>query len=287
MAENMIVSNGFLQAVGYDFSEIFAEINPAQTATLTQIIAAKGVGAANGTTVSKIVKELSKGATSGGKAEGADAGAAEKSTKTHVKNVTEIYSKVAKVSGTANAINAASYSEELNDRIAEIKEDINVNLLNGTLSEGDPRKMKGLKAFAKNTVTVATVLTEEELDQGIQKLGTKGDVRLAVAPADMLAVQRNLIGDKAAINLTTKEVVAGIFINEYISAQGVNVKIYAEPALATGNYLLYDMDKVEYKELRAMAVEPLAKTGDSESALVVTEVTCICNPGSVVNLAKA
>lgn len=285
MAE-ILTSNGFVQAVGYDFSEIFAEINPAQTATLTQVIDAKGVGSASGTIVQKIVKNLSKAANSGGKAEGADAGAAEKSTKTTVKNVTEIYSKVAKVTGTANAINAASYSEELNDRIAEIKEDINTNMLNGVFSESDPRKMKGLLNFANKTVTVADVLTEAELDEAIQAVATKGDLRLAVAPADMLKVQRNLIGDKAAINLTTKEVVAGIFVNEYISAQGVNVKIYAEPALATGNYMLFDMDKVEYQELRPMAVEPLAKTGDAESALVVTEVTVICNPSSVVKLAK-
>lgn len=289
MAENMIVSNGFTAAVGYDFSEVFAEINPAKTATLTQIIAAKGVGSASATIVQKRVKNLSKTGTSGGKAEGSDAAAAEKSAYETVKNATEIYMKTAEVSGTANAINAAAYSEELNDRIAEIKEDINTNLISGTYSETDPRKMKGLLNFAKKTVTVADSLTEAELDEAIQVIGSKGDLRLAINPANMLAVQRTLIGDKAAVNMTTKEVVAGIFINEYISAQGVNVKLYAEPALAVGTYMLYDMDKVEYLELvnRAMAVEPLAKTGDSEKAQVVTEVTCICNPSSVVKLAKA
>lgn len=289
MAENMVTSNGFVSAVGYDFSEIFAEINPAKTATLTQILDAKGVGTASGTLIQKKVKNLSKTGTSGGKAEGADAGAAEKSAYETVKNVCEIFSKVAEVSGTANAINGAAYSEELQDRIAEIKEDINASIVDGTYSETDPRKMKGFLKFAKKTVTVADVLNEAELDEAIQNVGSKGDLRLAINPANMLAVQRNLIGDKAAVNMTTKEVVAGIFVNEYQSAQGVNVKLYSEPALPANTYMLYDMDKVEYLELvnRAMAVEPLAKTGDSEKAQVVTEVTCICNPASVVKLAKA
>jgi anti-sigma28 factor (negative regulator of flagellin synthesis) len=287
MSENMITTNGFLPAVGYNFAEAFAIANPENSATLTQVIAANGVGTATGPIEVEVIKTLSKTGASGGKAEGSEASASEKSSKATIKNACEIYMKTAEVSGTAHAINQASYSDELNDRIAEIKEDINYNMLNGVLSETDPRKMKGFVKFAANTVAVeGDVMSEVELDKAIQKLNTKANVYLAVNPADKLAVQTNLIGDKAAVNLTSETVVAGLNINKYVSAQGVTVKIYTEPALPTGTCLLYDMAKAKYKELRAMEVVPLAKTGDFDRAMVRTEVTCMINPASAVVLEK-
>lgn len=288
MANEMIMTNGFVSAVGFDFSEAFAIANPAKSATLTQVIAKNGVGSVNNVVVQKIVRELSKTGASGGKAEGADAGEAEKSKKTTLQNYTEIYTKVASVSGTANAINGAAYGDELNDRVDEIKEDINYNMLNGKKSATDPRKMGGFIESAKHTVTLAgETLTEEELDVAIQKLNTTGDVRLAVNPADMYKVQRTLIGDKAQIQMATSETVAGIMISKYISAQGVVITLYAEYALEAGTYLLFDIDKAEYDELRAMHVKPLGATGDNEKAEVITEVTCFCNPASTVVIKKA
>lgn len=284
---DMLKTSGFTAAIGYDFSEAFAIANPAKTATLTQIIAAKGIKSTDNIIVQKILKELSKDTYSGGKAEGADAADAEKTKRTTVRNAMEIFSKVASISGTAKAINSAAYAEELLDRMSEVKEDENKALLTGTLSEADPRKMKGLINFAANTVTMAgDVLAEAELDVSIQKLKTTTDVRLAVNPADMLAVQRALIGDKATITLATSEVVAGIYITEYVSAQGVRVKLYAESALTAGTYLLYDMDKVEYYELRPLHVEELSKKGDADEAQVIVEGTCIANPASLVVIKK-
>lgn len=283
---SMVTSNGFVNSIGKDFSPLFAVINPTNTATLTQIIEAKGVIGANNTLIQKTLKELSKTGTSGGKTEGAEAGAAEKSNKTTVKNAMEIFAKVAKVSGTAKAMNSAVYDDEVHDRIAEVKEDINTNVLNGTYSETDPRKMKGLTKFAKNTVPVADKLTEEELDLAIQKLVTKTDVRLAVNPADIFAVQHNLIGDRATIMLAQGATAAGICIYNYMSPQGINIKLYTEPALEAGHYFLYDMDKVEYHELRPVHVEELAKDGDYDRANVIAEVSAIINPDSAVNLVK-
>lgn len=282
---NTVTSYTFVDAVNKDFSEAFAIINPANSATYTQILEAHGAIATKNTIVQKLVKTLSKNA-SGGKAEGANAADAEKSTRTPVQNVMEIFSKTAKVSGTAKAMNAGAYQEEIHDRMSEIKEDINANMIDGTFSNADPRKMKGFTKFAKNTVPVADVLTEDELDLALQKLVTKGDVRLAVAPADILAVQRNLIGDKAAVAYTADTTKFGVKVWEYVSAQGTTVKIYTEPALATGHYLVYDMDKVEYHELRPIHVEDLGKIGDADAAQVIAEVTFVPNPDSVVNLIK-
>lgn len=285
---NTVKTSGFINAINYDFSEAFAISNPAKSATLTLLIQENGVGKADSVIQQKIIKTLSKTGTSGGKAEGANAGENEKSTRTTVKNVCEIFSKVASVSGTAKALNSALYAEELNDRIAEIKEDINTALINGTYSDSDPFKMKGLSKTTTNKVTIANeVLTEAELDEAIQKLGTKGNVYLAVNPVNMLAVQRALIGDKAAIQLSTSSTQAGINITSYISAQGVNVSLYPETALTAGTYLLFDIDKVEYRELRPVHVEELAKQGDADRALVVGQVTNLANPASIVSLATA
>ena len=285
---NQIQTSGFINAINYDFSEAFAISNPAKSATLSLLIQENGVGKADAVFQQKIIKELSKTGTSGGKAEGAKAGENEKSTRTTVKNVCEIFSKTASVSGTAKALNNALYAEELNDRIAEIKEDINTALIAGTYSESDPFRMKGLTKAAKGKVTLAAaVLTEEELDQAIQALGTKGNVYLAVSPANMFAVQRALIGDKAAIQLATTSTEAGINITSYVSAQGIKVTLYAETALAAGTYMLFDMDKVEYRELRPVHVEPLAKEGDYDHALIVGQVTNLANPASIVVLTNA
>lgn len=289
MANEMILSNGFVDAVGKDWSEAFAIANPAKSATLTQIINKKGTLTDNNTVIQKVVKTLSKTTYSGGKAEGAAAGDAEKTKNSTVTNYMEIFSKKASVSGTANAMNSAKYAEELNDRTAEIKEDINKAILTGVKSDSDPRKMCGMINYTGvgKVELAGAALTEAELDTAIQKLNTKGDVFLAVNPVNMFALQRELIGDKAAINLATSESVAGINVTKYISAQGVTITLYAESALPAGTYVLYDMDKVEYHELRGLTIEPLAKTGDSDSAQVVCEVSNIVSPASVVVITAA
>ena len=282
---SVFMSNDFVKAVDKDYSEAFAILNPANSATLTQIIANNGVKPANNTIIQRTVKNLSK-KYSGGKAEGSTAGDAEKSETKTIQNYMEIYSKIVTVSGTAKAMNANVYGEELMDRMSEMKEDINSGMLNGVLSSGDPRKMCGMTKYSDvNTVNLAAeVLTEEELDTAIQKLATKGKLYLAVNQADMFAVQRALIGDKATINLATTETVAGINVTKYISAQGVTVNLYAENALDKGTYVLYDMDKVDYYELLPIEVIPLAKNGDSDSAEVICEVSNIALPNSVAVL---
>lgn len=283
---SVFMSNDFVKAVDKDYSEAFAILNPANSATLTQIIANNGVKPANNTIIQRTVKNLSKSNYSGGKAEGSAAGDAEKSETKTIQNYMEIFSKIATVSGTAKAMNSNIYGEELMDRMSEIKEDINSGILKGVLSSTDPRKMCGMTKYSDvNTVNLAAeVLTEEELDTAIQKLATKGKLYLAVNQADMFAVQRALIGDKATINLATTETVAGINVTKYISAQGVTVNLYAENALDKGTYVLYDMDKVDYYELRPIEVIPLAKNGDSDSAEVICEVSNIALPNSVAVL---
>lgn len=282
---NTVTSYTFNDAVGKDLSDAYYIMNPANTATYTQILEAKGAIPATQTIIQKFGKELSKN-SSGGKAEGAKAPEAEKSTKTPVQNVTEIFTKTARVSGTALAMKTGAHKEELHDRMSEIKEDINTSMINGTFSNGDPRKMKGFTKFAKHTVPVADKLTEDELDLALQKMVTKVDVRLAVAPADILAVQRNLIGDKAAVAYTAETTTFGVKLYNYVSAQGNTVKVYSEPALATGNYLLYDMDGVDYYELRPIHVKDMGADGDADAATVTAEVSFLPNPDSVVNLVK-
>ena len=285
--ENMVTStNGFVDAIGKDFSTVYATINPIKTPTLTYIIERNGVNVATDTIIQRVLKTLSKTGASGGKAEGAEAGAAEKSTKTPVKNVLEIFSKVAMVAGTAKAMSKGAFDEEVTDRIAEIKEDINYNAINGTYSEGANRSMKGMLNFAKHSVAVADVLTEAELDEAIQKVETKGHLVLAVSNADIFKVQGNLIGDRATLQLSADSTTAGVKIWNYNSAQGDVIEIYTEPALPAGTCMLYDIDKVEYYELRPVHFEELDKSGDYDRAQCIGEVTVLPNPGSIVKLAK-
>lgn len=57
---NVFMSNDFVKAVDKDYSEAFAILNPANSATLTQIIANNGVKPANNTIIQRTVKNLSK-----------------------------------------------------------------------------------------------------------------------------------------------------------------------------------------------------------------------------------
>ena len=110
-------------------------------------------------------------------AEGAETTAFQESTRAELSNYLEIFKKGASISGTALAIGANQLAEEVNDRLLEIKINLEDKLINGEKDDGSTapyvRKIGGLIEWA-DTDNVVDKDSEgndiEAIDEGIIKL---------------------------------------------------------------------------------------------------------------------
>jgi len=214
--------------------------------------------------------------------EGADATNFAEGVRAELNNVMEIFMKSAKVSGTAQASGAVGdlFSSEINDRLAEMKVNIEKRLIGGTKDDGSVggiRKMDGIFSFvhADNKITGATsqVVTESEVKGLARKLWEKGvsssDVYVLVN-ADIKEQIDEIYKDRYNYQATTNEF--GLVVQTINTNYGT-LHFVLDRHMPVDKMVAFDLNAVTVAFLRQPAFELLGKTGDAVAGQVVAEAT--------------
>lgn len=281
----------FLDGELIDLSEEIALVNPTDTPLYTMIANRGQITQAKDITVTWREKELNQ--TRGQLIlEGAEAGTPINSQRTMKSNVAQIMEKVVSVSGTVRALAVKGigdeFNAEVNDRLIELKRDIEYYLINGvkTLESGTtPRQMNGFLNMVSSTTTKditdrdgagVGILTEDDiLDvlQGSWSKGAGGSFNLFLNAGEKRIVNNILKnGTNTRLIAEAGDNVYGIKVSKMDTDFG-EVNIVLNRHMPTGQMLFLDMDLVEVANLRPAFYEDLAKTGDYSKGHVVVENT--------------
>lgn len=197
-------------------------------------------------------------------------------------NICQIIQKAVSVSGTANAVNiegiADLFAHELNNRMIEVKRDLEHYLINGVYTEESgttPRQMKGLVNFITedNTITKADVPTIADLNamaKLMKQAGTSSQNLVLLMDYNMTDVVSDLFADKTSYIGVT---------NEFGSpAKKINLTygscfLYTVDTMPVDTMVLANLDYLKFASLRPLQYQDLAKTGDSRKGFIVMENT--------------
>lgn len=281
-------STQFLEGEVMDLANEIALINPTDT-PLTTLLMGKGkITKASDITVTWREKELN-GTRAQLKTEGAEAGDGVNSTRTMKSNVCQILEKVTAVSGTARAMAVKGLGDEfvgeVNDRLTELKRDMEYYFLQGTkaLESGEtPRQMDGLLNLVANEVDISTrevgagELSENDildLLQNIWNSGSHGEMYAFLNAGEKRLVNEFLKGGtNTRLIAEAGDNVMGVKVNKIDTDFGT-LNLVLNRHMPVGQILAVDLDLVEIAELRPTFYEDLAKTGDYSKGHVIVENT--------------
>lgn len=215
-----------------------------------------------------------------------DSGVVDRSMARTVKNnVFQIFKREVEVSGTTKAIKSAGVPNEFNYQIAqrmlEIHRELGMSHLTGVKvaagSDTVYRSMDGVRNVVRiggNTITTAEALSEE----AVNALATivwndGGEANLAVGHDQQMAKFASLYKDKIRLAPSDRQV--GRFITKFLTDKGVEIDLITDRWAQKQDLLLIDSKRLSLHPLagRQMHMEPLAKTGDSDRAMIIGEYT--------------
>lgn len=213
--------------------------------------------------------------------EGADATEFINSTRAELNNIMEIFSRATSVSGTAQATGSTKdlFSQEIKDRLSEVKVAIEKKLIKGVKndgSDGQERTMAGLETFAGKTLDAVAkldTLTEKDVRGMARELFLEGNEN-----AEMYVLVSPLVKEKIDelykenynYNHVTNDF--GIVVSTINTNYGVMnfiVDRYADDK----KMIAFDLNVLSISYLRQPQFEELGKTGDSLKGLVTAEAT--------------
>jgi len=283
-------ANTFLTGELIDLSNEIALVNPVDTPLYTLLTGRGQIVPAKDITVTWREKQMNQ-TLSNTILEGAEAGSAINSTRTMLSNVCQIIEKVTSVSGTVRALAAQGigdeFQAEVQDRLAELKRDIEYYIINGVkaLESGStPRQMNGLLNLinSNNVIDLADetsnpgILTENHLLDMLQKSWAKGasGTFYAFLNATEKRIVNNLLknGSNTRLIAEAGDNVMGIKVSRVDSDFG-EINFVLNRHMPQGTIMAVDLDYVEIAELRPPFYEDLAKTGDYSKGHVLVENT--------------
>lgn len=230
--------------------------------------------------------------------EGQDAPADVAGNPTRLQNVTQIFAKTAKVSNTEMAVNRVGgnrMSEELTEKLAALKNDIEYALVRGSIASGgastggtNARQLKGIKNWITTNAVNASgaTLTETILNDMFESVWNTGGMVDAVYTS--MKGKRRISGFTAGntkeINADDKRLVNAVDVYEADAAKVV--KLFAHRYVTvSGDYgttatpgfdvlaLQEDTWAVAFLEGREPKTIDLALTGDYQAKEIITELT--------------
>lgn len=278
-----------------DIEDIIYDISPTDTPFLSSI----GTGKAKAT-LHQWQQDKLDSAAANKAVEGAAAGTASATDTTLKSANTQIFKKVVEVSGTAQSIGLYGRSDELARLVAkkgrEIKRDIEFAMVGanqaGTAGDGSTAReltsaQRQISAATTNTHGSNRAFTEAILLDVMQKVFTAGGMpnQLQVTPSHSLVVA----GFAAASGRTRdfgvqKKVVNAVDL--YVSPFG-EVAVVPNRFLQANSALVLDTEYWSRAVLRPMQTIVLAKDGDSDKRMMVTELTLVCENDEASGLANA
>jgi len=218
--------------------------------------------------------------------EGSETTVFQESARAEVSNICEIFKKAVSVSGTADASEITGisdlFSEEVNDRLIEMKVNVEKKLINGVKNDGSAspyvRKMDGILSFAlaEQTVQAAAAIDETNFKATIRKLWDAGfstGEYLAMANADMKEAIDNMYDMK--YQYIAQENLFGLVVCKIQTNYG-NVILVLNRHVPAKKLIVFNPNFFRVTYLRKPFFEMLAKTGDSVKGQVITEATLKC-----------
>lgn len=284
----MFKSNNFQPVETINVSQELAVLAPQQTPLTTLLMSKGNFEKATSTIFQWLEKKLSAD-TDFSILEGANITKFQESRRRTLSNVQQIFARAISISGTADAMKNGRFTEEIQDRLLELKLEIERVLISGIFDEGstgNPRKMKGLINWVEeNNILKVTNNPLQLIKDGMEKLFTAGvnggEYYLLASPA-----YKELVDERLA-NVTTytqKETTFGSLVSVYVTNFG-NVNIMVSRDVAKDSAILFNDAYLSLAPLRDAQVEALAKTGDSSKAMIVAETTLrVGSPDAIVLL---
>ena len=223
-------------------------------------------------------------------AEGADATEPTGDAPTRSQNITAIFRRIVKVSGTEKAVRRALAGGAMNDekkvKLIRLKSDIEYGLLNGTLASGasgTARGMAGINSVISTNVTArasGTSMSTTELEDILQNSwDSVGDGFVADIILCPMGIKRKIATFTTRVTNYAKDTdTVYNNVSVYESSSGV-VKIipHKDVINSTGSTHVYalrqEMFRMAFLKGREPKYEVLSKTGDSERGMYITELT--------------
>lgn len=194
-------------------------------------------------------------------------------------NILEIFKKGASISGTALAMKSTQLAEEVNDRLLELKINMEKKFINGTKNDGSltpfKRQLSGLIEMAdpSNAVAVTGTVTEDKIKEVMRNLWNQdlaeGNV-YAFVNADIKEDIDAIYKDKYGYSHVTTNF--GLLVDSINTNYGT-VQFVLSKHVPVDKIVVFNDNYVDLAYLREPHFEPLAKTGDSVKGQVVAEAT--------------
>ncbi|WP_187993605.1 SU10 major capsid protein [Vibrio harveyi] len=233
-------------------------------------------------------------------AEGADAADADQDPTVMKENRTQIFTKTVEVSGTIRAVDEYGRNDEFvyqsEKKIKELKRDIEAAIIGrrqaavaGT-SSAKTRKMASFFALvhADNTVTGKTpgTFAEAELMTTLEKTydsgGEPNKLMINTTHSKTIAAMATASGRQRDFGTGTTLVT---YIDLLVTPYG-ELDVVIDRFQTAEEILALDPEMAKIRVLRPTDINPLAKTGDSDKAQLLTELTLQVNSGKAHGVYK-
>lgn len=211
--------------------------------------------------------------------EGADTTVFFESARAELSNILEIFKKGASISGTALAMKSNQLAEEVNDRLLELKINMEKKLINGVKNDGSLtpfiRQMGGLIAWAdvSNAVSATTSVTEDNIKEVMRNLWNQNLAEgnyYALVNADIKEQIDTLYKDRYNYNhLTTN---FGLLVDSINTNYGT-LNFVLSKHVPVNKMVTFNDSYVDLAYLREPHFEPLAKSGDNIKGQTIAEIT--------------
>jgi hypothetical protein len=279
-----------------DLSDIIYDVSPVETPYLSAIPKVK----ATSTKHEWLTRSLAAASGSNAVIEGDDATTDAANANVRLFNYTQISDKVARVSGTQEAVNNAgmksTMAREMADKMKEIKRDVETTLLQDVAyvagDDTTARKMAGLTTYIKTNVskasdgTLATgdgsdaytegtarALSEDLVEAALALAWTNGgNPSLGVCNAFQKRKFASFSGSSTKMSDGDKRKVTNN-VEVYIDPLGTEIRLVPCRQAQTDKVVFVDPEMAAFATLRDFGTVQLAKTGDSERKQIIVEYT--------------
>jgi hypothetical protein len=220
--------------------------------------------------------------------EGEDTNEFTESGRGELNNVLEIFKKGVSVSGTAIAMQSNQFANEINDRLLELKVNMEKKLINGIKNDGSTapfkRQMSGLIEFADaaNAVNVTGTVTEDDVKQVMRNLWNQDlaeGTYYALVNADIKEQIDAIYKDRYSYQHKTTNF--GLIVDSIETNYGT-LNLVLSKHVPADKMVVFNDAYINLTYLREPVFEPLAKTGDSVKGQVIAEATLkVASPKAV------
>ncbi len=277
-----------------DLVNVIYDVSPVETPFMSSIPKVKASG-----TLHEWQTDSLASPANNAQLEGDDAQADPATATTRLGNYTQISRKVARVSGTNRAVNSAGRSDELDYQVLkrgrELKRDIETALLANKAknagSAGVARELAGVPAWIATNTNFGTGGADPTGDgsnartDGAQRAFAEADLKAVLGnifdaggQPDLIMVgsfnkqQMSAFSGNATRTVDAKDKRLTAAIDVYVSDFG-ELSVIPNRFMRARDALILQTDMWAFATLRDFEEVPLAKTGDSDAVMIVTEYT--------------